>query len=129
MILETITLEHLPATHSVQAALFRDVANAPFLQSQLLGRNADFEYAFLDASTIISRFHLLSAVYKAVTAELAGAMRTPNVHSEIVFSLSSNNNVSPFCSLYLSLYITIYLFLSPSYLPCRPTSRFFGVEP
>lgn len=94
--LETITLEHVPATHSVHAALFRDVTNADFLQSQLLGRNPDFEYAFVDASTVASRFHLLSAVYRAVTAELAGSMRTPNVHSEIVSSLSSNNNVGDF---------------------------------
>ncbi|KAH8681822.1 kinase binding protein CGI-121-domain-containing protein [Xylariales sp. PMI_506] len=92
--LETIALEHVPATHTVHVALFRDVANASFLHEQLLARNADFEYALIDASTVISRFHLLSAVYKAITIELAGSMKTPNVHSEIVCSLSSNNNIS-----------------------------------
>lgn len=90
---ETVALEHLPATHTVLLALYRNVANASFLQEQLLSRNADFEYAFVDASTVVSRFQLLSAVYKAVSAEMAGAMRTPNVHSEMVVSLSSNNNV------------------------------------
>jgi EKC/KEOPS complex subunit CGI121/TPRKB len=91
--LETIPLEHIPSTHTVHVALFRNVANAEFLQSQLLGRNPDFEYAFIDATTVASRFHLLSAVYKAITIETSGSMRTPNVHSEIVCSLSSNNNV------------------------------------
>lgn len=94
MLLETVAVEHVPASHTVHVALFRGVANAAFLQAQLLARNADFEYAFIDAATVASRFHLLSAVYKAVAAELAGAMKTPNVHSEIVTSLSSNNNVS-----------------------------------
>ncbi|KAF2993721.1 hypothetical protein E8E14_001022 [Neopestalotiopsis sp. 37M] len=92
--LETIPLEHIPSTHTVHVALFRNVANAEFLQSQLLGRNPDFEYAFIDATTVASRFHLLSAVYKAITIETSGSMRTPNVHSEIVCSLSSNNNIS-----------------------------------
>ncbi|KAK8065022.1 hypothetical protein PG997_011769 [Apiospora hydei] len=90
---EKVELEHLPATHTVLLALYRNVVNAGFLQEQLLGRNADFEYAFVDASTVVSRFQLLTAVHKAVTAEMAGTMRTPNVHSEVVVSLSSNNNV------------------------------------
>ncbi|KAK6086205.1 EKC/KEOPS complex subunit [Seiridium cupressi] len=92
--LETIPLEHIPSTHSVHVALFRNVTNAEFLQSQLLSRNPDFEYAFIDASTVASRFHLLSAVYKAITIEASGNMRTPNIHSEIVCSLSSNNNIA-----------------------------------
>ncbi|KAK8058017.1 EKC/KEOPS complex subunit [Apiospora phragmitis] len=92
--LETVELEHLPATHTVLLALYRNVANTAFLQEQLLSRNADFEYAFVDASTVASRFQLLSAVYKAIAAEMAGSMRTPNVHSEVVVSLNSNNNIS-----------------------------------
>ena len=52
MTLETIQLEHVPATHSVHVSLFRDVANADFLQRQLLGRNQDFEYAFIDATSV-----------------------------------------------------------------------------
>ncbi|KAK8113534.1 hypothetical protein PG984_014060 [Apiospora sp. TS-2023a] len=92
--LERVELEHLPATHTVLLALYRNVTNAAFLQEQLLSRNADFEYAFVDASTVASRFQLLTAVYKAITAEMVGNMRTPNVHSEMVVSLSSNNNIS-----------------------------------
>lgn len=92
-LLETFTLEHVPAQYSVHAALFRDVSNAGFLQSQLLARNADFEYAFIDASTIVSRFHVLAAVYKALSVLIDSTLRTPNVHAETVIALSSSNNV------------------------------------
>lgn len=54
MSLETVTVEHLPASHKVHVALFRDVRNAAFLHQQLLGRNPDFEYAFIDASVVSS---------------------------------------------------------------------------
>jgi EKC/KEOPS complex subunit CGI121/TPRKB len=92
--LEEVQLEHVPSTHKVLVTYYRNVSNAAFLQQQLLSRNADFEYAFIDATTLISRFHLLSAVYKAVTLELSGDLKTPNVHSEIVCCLSSNNNIA-----------------------------------
>lgn len=116
--LETIPLEHIPSSHTVHAALFRNVANAEFLQSQLLGRNPDFEYAFIDATTVASRFHLLSAVYKAVSIEAAGSMKTPNVHSEIVCSLSSNNNVRGEELLVCSYWLCLLLVLIPSSSLC-----------
>jgi len=92
--LEEIQLEHNPLADSkVFAALFRDVQNVDFLQSQLLARNADFEYAFIDASTIFSRQQLLSAVFRALVDLQANQLSTPNVHSEVVLSLSPSNNV------------------------------------
>ncbi|RSM00388.1 EKC/KEOPS complex subunit [Fusarium oligoseptatum] len=109
MSLETVTVEHLPASHKVHVALFRDVRNAAFLHQQLLGRNPDFEYAFIDASVVSSGpiksvtsaraksksgLQLLSAVFKATSAAVNGALRTPNVHSEIVSSMSSSNNIA-----------------------------------
>ncbi|KAI0538895.1 kinase binding protein CGI-121-domain-containing protein [Xylaria digitata] len=93
-ILETIKLEHVPETHAVHVAVFRDVENAPFLHQQLLARNADFEYALIDAGVITSRLQVLSAAFKAITVQLAGTMKTPNVHSELVYSLSPTNNIS-----------------------------------
>ncbi|KAI0853459.1 CGI-121-domain-containing protein [Daldinia vernicosa] len=93
-IIETIKLEHVPSTYTVLIGLFKDVANAEFLQQQLLSRNAEYEYAFIDASSIISRVQVLAAVYKAITIHMSGTMKTPNVHSEIVCSLSPNNNIS-----------------------------------
>ncbi|KAI0158293.1 kinase binding protein CGI-121-domain-containing protein [Xylariaceae sp. FL1272] len=93
-ILETIPLEHLPASHSVHVAVFKDVKNAAFLHQQLLSRNVAFEYALIDASVITSQIQVLSAVFKAVTTQTASVMKTPNVHSEIVYSLSPANNIS-----------------------------------
>ena len=52
MTLQTIRFEHVPVTHAVHVGLFRNVKNAAHLQSQLISRNADFEYAFIDASVV-----------------------------------------------------------------------------
>ncbi|KAI1128733.1 kinase binding protein CGI-121-domain-containing protein [Nemania abortiva] len=93
-ILETLSLEHIPDTHSVHIALFRDVENAAFLHQQLLARNPDFEYALIDASVITSRIQVLSAAFRAITVQVAGTMRTPNVHSEMVYSLSPSVNIA-----------------------------------
>lgn len=50
--METIALEHVPASHTLHMALYKDVANAAHLQSQLLARNPEFEYALIDASIV-----------------------------------------------------------------------------
>ncbi|GAB1309829.1 EKC/KEOPS complex subunit CGI121 [Madurella fahalii] len=94
MALEKLDLEHVPPVYRVYAAFFRDVANTEFLHAQLLSRNGEFEYAFVDASSVASRLHLLSAVYNALNVLIDGSLRTPNVHSEIVVSLSTNNNIA-----------------------------------
>jgi EKC/KEOPS complex subunit CGI121/TPRKB len=94
-LLETVSLEHVPPTHSTYVAFFKGVANAGHLQSQLLARNADFEYAFIDATTIISRLQVLAASYKALSVLLEGRLKSPNVHAETVLALSASNNVSP----------------------------------
>ena len=52
MAVETIELEHVPASYRIYLTLFRNVKNAGFLHQQLLARNAEFEYAFIDASTV-----------------------------------------------------------------------------
>jgi hypothetical protein len=89
----TIKLPHLEA-YPVHVSLFQDVKNADFLRQQLLQGNTDFEYAFMDATTIISVNHLLAAVFRAMNDMLQNRLKSRNVHSEIVFSLSPNNNVS-----------------------------------
>ena len=45
---------HLPHLdgHEIYVALFRDVSNAAFLRQQLVQGNTDFEYAFLDATSV-----------------------------------------------------------------------------
>jgi EKC/KEOPS complex subunit CGI121/TPRKB len=52
MSLETLILEHMPETHKAYLAFYRNVENAAFLHDQLLARNNDFEYAFIDASVV-----------------------------------------------------------------------------
>ncbi|KAJ9294166.1 hypothetical protein DTO271G3_7028 [Paecilomyces variotii] len=93
-LLETIHLSHLPPSTPVHVALYRDVKNAPFLRQQLLSGNTEFEYAFIDASMILSRTHILAATFRAVNDYLNGRLKSRNVHSEIVFSLSPNNNIA-----------------------------------
>lgn len=50
--LETLHLEHTPASVSVHIALYRDLQNAAFLRQQLLSGNTDFEYALIDATSV-----------------------------------------------------------------------------
>ena len=42
----------MPPELALHAALYQDVRNAAFLREQLLAGNAEFEYAFIDASTV-----------------------------------------------------------------------------
>ncbi|KAK5110640.1 hypothetical protein LTR62_005680 [Meristemomyces frigidus] len=91
--METITLPHLP-NHPLQLLLFRNVKNAAFLRQQLLDGNTDFEYAFLDAAVILSRQHVLAACFKAINGISQGRLKSKNVHSEIVFDMSPNSNIS-----------------------------------
>ncbi|KAK8193163.1 kinase binding protein CGI-121-domain-containing protein [Phyllosticta capitalensis] len=92
-LVNTIELAHLPNV-AVHVALFNDVANASHLRSQLLQGNPDYEYAFLDVTTILSTTHVLSAVFRAVNDALHNRLKSRNVHSEVVFCLSPNNNIA-----------------------------------
>jgi len=49
---ETVHLAHMPPDLAVYVALYRNVENAAFLKEQLLAGNAEFEYAFIDASMV-----------------------------------------------------------------------------
>ena len=49
---QKITLAHMPPELAVYVAMNTDVENAPFLKEQLLAGNAEFEYAFIDASMV-----------------------------------------------------------------------------
>ncbi|KAE8345819.1 hypothetical protein BDV24DRAFT_124787 [Aspergillus arachidicola] len=92
--LETINFPHLPSSLPVHVALYRDIENAPFLRQQLISGNADFEYAFIDASMVLSRAHVSSAIFRAVNDYLNERLKSRNVHSEIVFSFSPTNNIA-----------------------------------
>ena len=91
----TISLAHLPPSHSkLYIALFTELKNGDFLRQQLLQGNTDFEYAFIDASTVVSTAQILAACFRAVNDFYHERLRSKNVHSEIVFALGSTNNIA-----------------------------------
>ena len=55
--IETLYIPHLSGS-AVYAGLFIDVQNAAFLRQQLLEGNTAFEYAFLDAATVLHAFSI-----------------------------------------------------------------------
>lgn len=74
----TFHLSHLPS-HPVHVCLFKGVENTPFLRQQLLAGNSEFEYAFVDATTVRDHFHTASG--------LMGESATPETTvSSIVFT-------------------------------------------
>lgn len=92
--LTTLTLAHLPPHILILASLFTSVTNSAEIRAQLLASNHDYDYAFIDATTLVSTTHILTAIFRAVNDWMAGRLKTRNVHSEVVFSLGPNNNVS-----------------------------------
>lgn len=92
--LKTLKIAHLPDDLLVHIALYENVKNAAFLQQQLLDGNTAFEYAFLDASVILSSNHLLAAVFRAANNWTSNRLKSNNVHAEIVFCFSMNNNIA-----------------------------------
>ncbi|KIX08043.1 uncharacterized protein Z518_02698 [Rhinocladiella mackenziei CBS 650.93] len=90
----TIHLAHMPPDLLLYVALYVDVSNAAFLKDQLLAGNAEFEYAFIDASMILSTKHVLAASFRAMNDYLNDRLKSRNIHSEIVFSLSPSNNIA-----------------------------------
>lgn len=90
---KVVVLPFLP-DYQLHIGLFKDVQNAPHLRQQLLAGNADFEYAFIDATSILSTRPILAACFRAINDQVNSRLRSRNVHSEVVYSLSANNNVS-----------------------------------
>ncbi|ETN46788.1 uncharacterized protein HMPREF1541_00977 [Cyphellophora europaea CBS 101466] len=90
---EQVSLAHIPPELAVYVALYTELENAAFLRDQLLAGNTDFEYAFIDASMVVSRNQVLAATFRALNDYLHDRLKSRNVHSEIVFSLSPNNNI------------------------------------
>ncbi|KAF3914003.1 hypothetical protein ABW21_db0208861 [Orbilia brochopaga] len=82
--------------YQLHIALFAAVSNAADLHAQLLAKNTVYEYAFIDPSVLVSTLQPLAAAFRAVHDLLdpAVGLRTPNVHSETVFSLSPSHNIT-----------------------------------
>lgn len=91
--LEELSLSHVPPELTLYVACYKDVQNANYLRQQLLSANQAFNYAFVDATTILSRRHLLAACFRAMSDYIHDRLKSNNVQSEIVFCLSPNNNI------------------------------------
>ncbi|KAL2415495.1 EKC/KEOPS complex subunit [Exophiala dermatitidis] len=90
---QQLHLAHTPANLALYVAVYRNVENVTFLREQLLAGNADFEYAFIDATLVVSTKHALAAAFRAINDYMNDRLKSRNIHSEIVFSLSPNNNI------------------------------------
>lgn len=49
---QAIHLAHIPPELTLFVAVYRNLKNGAFLREQLLAGNTEFEYAFIDASTV-----------------------------------------------------------------------------
>ncbi|RMD42969.1 hypothetical protein DV735_g2140, partial [Chaetothyriales sp. CBS 134920] len=90
---QQISLAHMPPELAVYATVFANVDNASFLRERLLAGDTAFEYALVDASTVVSRKQVLAATFRALNDYLNDRLKSHNIHSEIVFALSPNNNI------------------------------------
>jgi EKC/KEOPS complex subunit CGI121/TPRKB len=52
MAVQTLHLPHTPPNLAIHVALYKDVQNAASLKQRLLAGDAQFEYAFIDASMV-----------------------------------------------------------------------------
>lgn len=89
------TLPQFPDTQLL-IALFENVKNAADIRKRVLQPASDTDalpYAFISADTVYSVEHLFAAVYRALIDGSDGQARTKSVHSDIIFSLSPNNNI------------------------------------
>ena len=82
---ERIQIAHIPDNLPLYIACFKDVKNASFLKQQLLAGNQEYNYSFIDASTILSRQHLLAAAFRALT---------DHVHDQNTSLVQSLNHMS-----------------------------------
>lgn len=104
--MQTFRYDHFPLDVScVHVGLFTNVTNAAQLRARLIqasliqGEAGDVEreavnFAFVEARLISSILHLQTAVVHAILAQAQGSLRTKTVHSEILWALSPNNNIT-----------------------------------
>ncbi|XP_053377401.1 EKC/KEOPS complex subunit TPRKB-like [Mercenaria mercenaria] len=83
---------HLYSDCSITFALYKDVTNAKELRQSVM--NGEFEATLLKTSMVADPFQVLVAANRAVHLHKIEKMTTKNVHSEILFCLSSTKNIS-----------------------------------
>ncbi|KAK4057906.1 hypothetical protein OIO90_001125 [Microbotryomycetes sp. JL221] len=90
----------------VHAALFTPITCAAELRQRLVtastlpqdaqgdAERAQLDFAFIDASMLASRMHLLSAITQALVSQSDGALKTKTIHSEVLWRLEPGSNIS-----------------------------------
>ncbi|KAI9320541.1 kinase binding protein CGI-121-domain-containing protein [Dichotomocladium elegans] len=92
--MESHPLELYPDRGQVHIALFRNVTNAGELRQRLISQDPTLSCALVDAKVVLSPFHALLAVQRAVHDEQSGKLKSHNINSEIVFDFSPNTNIA-----------------------------------
>ncbi|SCV05634.1 LANO_0H11804g1_1 [Lachancea nothofagi CBS 11611] len=76
-------------SYQICASLFTDVENTRELRTEV----ASMPFAMIDASCIGSLEQLFCAVYKAILESTYNRLRTKNLNSECILSLSPTSNI------------------------------------
>ncbi|KTW26786.1 hypothetical protein T552_02787 [Pneumocystis carinii B80] len=89
----TFKLPNYPSEH-VHIALYINIKNLHYIKNLVVSGNLGFQYTFIDASTIISFYQILAAVHNSIRNCKENELRTKNIYSEIIYSLSSTLNIT-----------------------------------
>ena len=81
--------------------LFEQVKNAKEIRKALIqasqtndrAEQSRLDWAFIDASMITSRQHLITAVSQALVTQSHGTLKTKTLHSEVLWTLSPGTNI------------------------------------
>ncbi|KAJ9123927.1 hypothetical protein QFC22_000718 [Naganishia vaughanmartiniae] len=104
--MESYILPNFPREFSsIHLCLFQNVTNSASLRTRLVeaatmqGEQGDaardeMDYGFVEASMIVSREHIVMAVYQALQAASTGTLKTRTVHSEVLLALHPSNNIA-----------------------------------
>ncbi|KDQ65139.1 hypothetical protein JAAARDRAFT_28791 [Jaapia argillacea MUCL 33604] len=89
----------------IHIALLKNVSNASQIRSRIIiaasipspqgdAEREAINFAFIDPRLLTSALHIKTAIYQALLNEHQASLRTKSVHSEILWALNPNNNIT-----------------------------------